>query len=83
MTISEGTRNQLTTAFDHMVAARLPGTALDEALDQKARRILCEVFEVDPDTVEMDNEALLAIGTLLTVAEHVAEHYEPTWDMLP
>lgn len=80
--MTQETKDRIVYAFGHMVAEHGDGPHAADSGDE-ARRAILDLFDLTPETVVEDNEALLAIGCLLAVAEHVAENYEPSFDVMP
>lgn len=80
--LSQETKDRLIYAFGHMVAAHDDSPHASDS-DDEAKRAIIELFDIDVETMHEDDAAMLAIGVMLTLAEHVAEHYEPGFEALP
>jgi hypothetical protein len=78
--MTQETKDRLIYAFGHMVSAQDTDNPHAADSDDEAKRVLMDMWDIDPETVTEDHEALLAIGVMLALAEHFAERY---WASVP
>jgi hypothetical protein len=76
--ISQETRDRLIYAFGHMVAEQNPDDPHGAASGELARETMIDLFDIDMDALDVDDEGMLAIGVMLVLAEHVAQDYTYT-----